>query len=135
MAGFAAQLCQTMGWQDDAMVSEGDERMKNTKFLLFWHAYIIERALSFRLGRASVIRDCDITISSRLSGNDFPEPWPSVFSFWIGHANIQGKVYELLYSKAALSWPETSLLAHAEDLLAELQSLGLQNKDVRTWVS
>lgn len=130
MAGFAAQLCQTMGWQDDAILSEGDEGMKNTKFLLFWHTYIIERALSFRLGRASVIHDCDITISSRLSGTAFPEPWPSLFSFWIEHANIQGKTYELLYSKAALSWPETSLLAHTEELLAKLQSLGLQNKDI-----
>ncbi|KAH7117161.1 hypothetical protein B0J11DRAFT_593352 [Dendryphion nanum] len=130
MAGFAAQLCQTMGWQDDAIVSEGEETMKSTKFLLFWHAYIIERALSFRLGRASVIRDCDITISSRLNGIAFPEPWPGLFSFWVGHANIQGKVYELLYSKAALSWPEASLLAHSEELLAALQSLGLQNKDI-----
>lgn len=120
-----------MGWHDNAIVSEGDEEERNIKIMLFWHVYIIERALSFRLGRPSVIRDCDITVISQLNERPFHDPWPGMFSFWVGNANIQGKVYERLYSKAALLGPQTSLSRNSEELMAELESLGRQSPYVR----
>ena len=131
MAGLAAHICITMGWDNDSGMLADDEQVRRTKTLLFWHVYSLERGLSIRLGRASAIHDFDITLSGRLSELSLPEPWPGMLSFWVGNAKIQGKLYEHLYSRVALSTPENVLLARAENLMKELKSLGLQNSYVR----
>ena len=93
--------------------------------------YAIERGLSLRLGRASAIHDCDITLNNSFSDLPFPEPLPEMLSFWVGNARIQGKFYKGLYSKAALLKPESSLSAYAQHLMEELQSVGVRNSHVR----
>ncbi|KPM46026.1 hypothetical protein AK830_g438 [Neonectria ditissima] len=126
MVGLAAHLCLTMGWHD-AATSSDTEQMRNTKVLLFRHVYAMERGLSLRLGRASVFHDYDTILDSHLGELSLSEPWPKLFSFWVGNASIQGKVYERLYSKAALLASESSLSEHADSLMGELHSLGLES--------
>lgn len=95
--------------------------MKEHKNRLFWSIYCIDKALSLRLGRASTIQDYDISLSwasSRLGG---PDPYNEVYILWIHLAKIQGKVYEKLYSPAALCLPESERVEHARNLASDMQ--------------
>lgn len=49
------------------------------------------------------------------------EPWKTIYPLWMRLAKIQGKVYELLYSPAALAQPEGDRVAHARQLAEEMQ--------------
>lgn len=71
----------------------------------------MEKGLSLRLGRASHIRDEDITLA-----------WESD-SLDIRAARIQGKVYDQLYSPDGLSRTQSERVVIAQSLVEELRSL------------
>ncbi|KAI1009176.1 hypothetical protein LB504_002948 [Fusarium proliferatum] len=95
--------------------------LKITKIRIFWLVYIQEKGLSLRLGRSSTIRDADITI-----------PVPSIESRpnigYFGRldkmkelASLQGRIYDQLYSSAALAQPQDVRAARARGLALELE--------------
>lgn len=94
---------------------------QDNKLRLFWSVYCLDKGLSLRLGRASTIQDYDISLTPTFNRIDIAELWKSIYTLWITLARIQGKVYELLYSPAALRQPETERVAHARRLAAEMQ--------------
>jgi hypothetical protein len=94
---------------------------QENKLRLFWSVYCLDKGLSLRLGRASTIQDYDISLTPTFNRIDIAELWKSIYTLWITLARIQGKVYELLYSPAALRQPETERVAHARRLAAEMQ--------------
>lgn len=60
--------------------------MAQVKTVLFWHVYSLEKGLGLRLGRASGIQECDITIPrkfdfqgfeafEKLGGGNFATTW------------------------------------------------------------
>jgi hypothetical protein len=71
----------------------------------------MERGLSLRLGRASHIRDEEITLPFPTSPRD------------IRAARIQGKVYDQLYSPVGLDRAQTERAEMAQVLVSELRSL------------
>lgn len=94
-----------------------------TKPVLFWTIYSLDKALSLRLGRSSSIQDYDITVSSDINlGPSVSELWGSVYKLWIRLARIQGRVYELLYSPAALAQPESDRVMYARQLASDMQT-------------
>ena len=96
-------------------------RAQEHKLRLFWSVYCLDKGLSLRLGRASAIQDYDVSIAPTFNLDDVPGPWKSIYTLWITLSRIQGKVYEQLYSPAALSQPETERVAHARRLAAEMK--------------
>ncbi|KAM0235580.1 hypothetical protein ACHAP5_009705 [Fusarium lateritium] len=91
------------------------------KIKIFWLVYVYEKGLSLRLGRSSTIRDSDITILVP-SIQSRPE---------IGYfgqldkmremAYLQGKIYDQLYSSAALAQPQNVRTTRARVLASELE--------------
>lgn len=71
----------------------------------------MEKGLSLRLGRASHIRDEDITLAWESDPKD------------IRAARIQGKVYDQLYSPSGLSRTQNERVVIAQSLVQELRSL------------
>lgn len=130
MAVLATHLCLDMGWHNNPQVLE-DSEATNTRSLLFWHLYALERGLSLRLGRPSSFRDNIITISRSWCNLPFPATWTKMFSFWVGTASIQGKLYEDLYSTPALAQSEETISSRIEVLMSEWQSLGTSCSYVR----
>jgi hypothetical protein len=61
-------------------------------------AYILDKGLALRLGRAAAFQDYDILIPLYTTSED---PWQMISMLWFRHAEIQGKVYERLYSSKA----------------------------------
>ena len=95
--------------------------VQQAKASLFWSIYCLDKALSLRLGRSSSIQDYDISLSTDFDGGYVVEPWITIYPLWMRLARIQGKVYELLYSPAALSQPEDDRVSHARQLASDMQ--------------
>ena len=74
-----------------------------------------------RLGQASVIQDYDISLRADTGDLGIEGPWKNVVPLWIRLAMIQGRVYEYLYSPAALCQSESERVGHAERLADEMR--------------
>lgn len=103
---------------------------KADKSLLFWCTYMLDKALSLRLGRASVLQDYDISLPHVTPDAKAAYPGKEVLTLWIQHARVLGRIYERLYSPGALRQPEgvrteqVSLLATEQQrLMAETVAL------------
>ncbi|KAE8154259.1 fungal-specific transcription factor domain protein [Aspergillus avenaceus] len=121
LTSTACRLCQTLGYHRASSMENDDALMKQTKLRLFWALYCTDKALSLRLGRASSFQDYDISLSTKFSSLGDFEPWKSIYPLWIQLARIQGRVYEMLYSPAALRKPESERASYARQLASEMQ--------------
>ncbi|WQF78917.1 hypothetical protein CDEST_03931 [Colletotrichum destructivum] len=119
---FAAQLCVAAGFHDESLTI-GADKTRDTKALLFWHVFALEKTLALRVGRASLIRDCDINLSKDIGSLSLPPLWDKMVPFWVANALIHGKLYELLYSRAAQSLSQDELVSRADQLLVDLQPI------------
>ncbi|KAK4460093.1 hypothetical protein QBC42DRAFT_333594 [Cladorrhinum samala] len=99
---MAANLCMSLGYHRLRTPSTSEQ---DSKIVLFWFSYILDRALSLRFGRAAIIQDCDITAPRRISDTvKVPNiVWKMVLDQWIAYAEFQGLAYKQLYSPAALT--------------------------------
>ncbi len=95
------------------------------KAILFWSAYLLDKALSIRSGRAPVTQDYDITLPRHLGpGIDLPDSsWRVLLNQWIGYADFLGRAYEQLYSPAALARPQEQRAESARQLVQTMSSL------------
>lgn len=93
------------------------------KLFLFWSVYFLDKSLSLRIGRASTILDCEITLP-RPSVNSFSHaPVMAYFPLWIESARCQGNIYAMLYSPSSLAQPDTVRHDRVQILVNDLQAL------------
>ena len=115
----ALNMCQTLGYHRNNVYNAAEQAMQDAQSRLFWLIYRLERSLSFRFNRSSNIRDSEITI---------PENPASMRHIRLGR--IHGKIYELLYSPAALAETNAHWKGNAAELLAtELQQMTQEMKE------
>ena len=100
--------------------------VQDNKLRLFWSVYCLDKGLSLRLGRASIIQDYDISSVPTFNQVDLSELWKSIYTLWIVLSRIQGDIYELLYSPRALRQPEAERTAHARRLASEMQEFVME---------
>ncbi|KPM43761.1 hypothetical protein AK830_g2735 [Neonectria ditissima] len=94
----AAAMCQALGWH---RIEHVEDPANDTKSSIFWFCYMMDKGLSLRFGRNSVMQDWDIS-SPRRSGNiHMAEPWRDMLNAWIKTGSVLGEVYEKLYSPLA----------------------------------
>ncbi|KAM7193334.1 hypothetical protein V8F33_007877 [Rhypophila sp. PSN 637] len=148
----AALMCQALGYHrlpvnftdspspstpsSNNAPSTTTDAINDTKSGLFWFTYMLDKGLSLRFGRSSVIQDYDITLPKAISPQmNLSDPWKVVLNLWILQAELTGKVYEHLYSPSALSKPlETRVVAArqlAEDIKVLARESELLNKRVK----
>lgn len=96
--------------------------LQNEKQILFWMVYIIISQVSLRLGRASVIQDCEISIPVPEEILTKKGTWGLICVIWAKQGMIQNQVYVHLYSPAALNKPERERVSHARRLAGEMMS-------------
>ncbi|KAK1842280.1 hypothetical protein CCHR01_15093 [Colletotrichum chrysophilum] len=123
LISFAAQLAIAAGFHEDAFMESDDVKIKKAKMLLFWYVYAVEKGLALRLGRASIIRVCDITLPKDMSCLSLSRPWKSMLPFWVWNATMHDKLYEALYSRAAATCCDEDIVLAADRLLAELKEV------------
>lgn len=119
----AVHMCRALGLHDVSSMASDTPDVRNHKTILFWSAYLLDRGLSLRLGRASMLQDFDINLPRTLDHIDGPFPAKEIFTMWLRHGLCQGQIYERLYSPGALRQSESSRIEHVRALAAEQQEL------------
>lgn len=125
MNSAAAALCQHLGYHRISTMKNDSEEERSAKIHVFWFVYNMDKQLSLRLGRSSIIQDWDMSL-----------PFPSVCDrdnpiggfpkgiemhlYWIKVAQIQGQTYEKLFSPAAFLKPAEERARSAAELVAAL---------------
>ncbi len=116
-ASVASNFCMTLGYHQSSPAGSSD-CMADAKSQLFWTVYGIDKSLSFRFSRASIIRDSEITLP----------PLPKEHRC-TRMCRIQGKVYDQLLSPLGLSRLEVERQVIAESLAKEVSDLVSESKD------
>ncbi|PHH73144.1 hypothetical protein CDD82_5630 [Ophiocordyceps australis] len=130
---MAAQLCQYAGFHRISAQVNDPPDVQRTKRLLFWHTYTLDNGLGLRLGRSSVINDCDIDIPRvfELHGLGSLEQVSFLPSIWIRISQLQNRIYKELYSPAALESSQEELENRARRIAADCQAADLEAAKVR----
>jgi hypothetical protein len=116
-------MCISAGYHRATSSTNDTPLLQKQKSWIFWSLYSAEKGLSLRLGRSSSVSDYDITLPLPALEKDECRPYYSCTIRWIKLSSIQGRVYKMLYSPAALSQPPASRAAWAQSLVAETRSL------------
>ena len=122
----ALQVCISAGYHRATASPKNDNDtplLRKQKSWIFWSLYSAEKGLSLRLGRSSSVSDYDITLPLPGLDRADSEPYYACTIRWIKLSSIQGRVYKMLYSPAALSAPLASRAAWAQTLAAETRGL------------
>lgn len=95
------------------------------KSKLFWSLYMLEKNLSLQLGRSSTLRDHDITVSLRSVrfGSQGGTSLGILAPQWLQLAQIEGRVYDELYSPQALCQDPGMRESRARNLASEVQRI------------
>jgi hypothetical protein len=107
----ASDICQTLEYHRVRSL-RGNDQLRAAQERLFWAVYRFEKAISFRLGRSSNIRDSEITLPI---GPEEPRTTRM--------ARLHGKVYDQLYSPVGLSRLDHEREYMAKALAEELRGL------------
>ncbi|KAH7308693.1 hypothetical protein B0I35DRAFT_464246 [Stachybotrys elegans] len=128
----AAELCQTARFHRVTEQDEVDPKVTQIQRVVFWHIHMLDKCLGLRLGRASVIQDYDI---------DIPRTYDFLLldslhhvrflDLWIYVSTLQGKIYEELYSPAALAQPPEELARKARAIAAKYDEVGGEVEQAR----
>ncbi|KLU90616.1 fungal specific transcription factor domain-containing protein [Magnaporthiopsis poae ATCC 64411] len=127
----ASQLCLTMGYhralpapsESQELPHNRDAYEQSKRLVLFWFTYTLDKGLALRLGRPSVIQDYDITVPWQVGPIREWEEYRDTLNVWIRHARVQGRMYDELYSPAALQRPMDARVRTVVELVAELREL------------
>ncbi|CCF32880.1 fungal specific transcription factor [Colletotrichum higginsianum] len=111
----AASLCQTLGYHRVSQARSDSAGPRDIKTLLFWHVYMLDKTLSLRTGRASVIQDWDVTLPRRVDNTMVADPWGAIITIWIKQSEIQQRVYEQLAILLTPFTPFFVLFCHVID--------------------
>jgi hypothetical protein len=119
----AAHMCRTLGLHQESSVRSDTAEVRASKSLLFWSTYMLDKGLSLRLGRASILQDYDISLPSVLQSTFGGQPSQAILSLWIKHAEVQGKIYQRLYSPGALRQSEQGRSQQVQLVVRDVQFL------------
>ncbi|KAK8098807.1 uncharacterized protein PG998_012048, partial [Apiospora kogelbergensis] len=128
----AANMCRTLGLHQEHTLRGDSAETRRNKALIFWSAYMLDKGLSLRLGRASVLQDYDIGVPAVLERTALRDDYggvagsghsAAILSLWVKHAEVQGRLYQRLYSPGALRQPEAARAAQVGLLMADVQFL------------
>ncbi|KAG5766964.1 hypothetical protein H9Q72_004974 [Fusarium xylarioides] len=128
----ATLMCQMAGFhRRNSHVMHSPEEA-DTRAILFWHTYMADKAMSIRLGRASVIQDLEIDIprSFNFHGNLSMEI-RALTATWLRGATFQSRVYEQLLCPAALARPTAEIAERARLLAHECHQMEIEAKENR----
>lgn len=132
----AAQLCQDLGYHrvtgGTVSADENVAVLNDKKAILFWFSYMLDRGLALRLGRAPIIQDFDVTLPRVIGQVNATDMWKEGLRLWIAHSDIQGQIYEKLYSPISLTHPVNKRVEAAQILAGKLKMIAEQATMLRT---
>ncbi|KAF7555898.1 hypothetical protein G7Z17_g1776 [Cylindrodendrum hubeiense] len=122
LSSTAIQMCQTLGYHKLQSMKMDPPVLRTQKIRIFWVLYGINKAVSLRLGRPSIVQDYDISVPIPGFGESHPSLINRIFQRGMKVSQVQGKIYEQLYSHSALNQPDHVRLQRANALADELKA-------------
>ncbi|KAM4060939.1 fungal specific transcription factor [Hirsutella rhossiliensis] len=136
LVSTAARLCQAGRFHHADNLKYNSPQVSRLKRILFWHVYMLERGLCLGLGRTSVILESDIDIPREFDLDGFGNLESSgLGTLWIKTGSLQGRIYEKLYSRAAVVKPQLEVIQEAHVLAAECRELEKESAEYRNQLS
>ncbi|CAG9998254.1 unnamed protein product [Clonostachys byssicola] len=126
----AARMAQALGLHKACLQDPETNIATRRKARLFAIIFSADKALSLRLGRASVIRDEEIPVNLRMllrGVNTAPSPIPYQ---WLAFSHTQGLVYDQLYSPRAMQQTPEVKQSVAKALLESVETLMSERNEV-----
>lgn len=129
MCSTAAHLAQNLGYHRIETMKDDTESERNAKIHVFWFIYMMDKTLSLRLGRASIIQDWDMSLPYPNIDADHARfgslvqqgyKGTNMLLYWIKTAQVQSKAYEKLFSPAGISRPLEERAQTATELVDAL---------------
>ena len=122
-------MCQTLGWH--RLQVTGDEA-GDTKSAAFWFCYMLDKGLSLRFGRTSLMQDWDVSVPREFGNSNLAGPWKNIINVWIRTGGILGETYEHLYSPTALARPTEQRIETAGLLVEKMKQLWKELEELST---
>ena len=130
MVASAAQHCQMLGLHRESTYQKDDSGNADDKRRLFWTIYMMDHTASLFLGRASYIPDFDIDCRyPNLSEDLTVRPWDSAFIYIVKLSEIQGEIYNQLYSAQGLRRAQPARRQYINDLEMALRECNRGRKE------
>jgi len=127
----AVLMCQALGYHRLPVDDSESSAINDKKSALFWFSYMMDKGLSLRFGRSSLIQDYDVTMPRRLGRQlNISDFWKEMLNLWIWHAEATGKVYEQLYSPTALTKPIEERVECALRLIDTIKGIARENDEL-----
>jgi hypothetical protein len=124
-------MCQSLGYHR-LPAAKAETKDLVAKKALFWSIYALDKGLSLRLGRTSVLQDYDIsTTFTAYPAEPELHCWHEIALSWTEFARFQGRVYTELYTVASINSSPQIREEQARKLAAEL----LEWRPRQKWVS
>ncbi|EQB43260.1 fungal specific transcription factor [Colletotrichum gloeosporioides Cg-14] len=122
----ASRMSQALGLH--RIASQQDHRFDSEtrqKSKLFWAMFILEKNLSLQLGRSSTLRDHDITVPLKAikMGYQIGGSLGVLSPKWLRISQIEGRVYDEIYSPEALHQGANTRNSRARSLIADLKEI------------
>jgi hypothetical protein len=117
-------MCLTLGLHRKSSVKSDTHDIAEAKRHVFWMLYTFDKNVSLNLGRASNFQDYDIDAEYFAASKDPRQrPWDIFCLTTFDFAQIQGQVYDRLYSASALQVPPEERRTTIDELAQKLLSL------------
>ncbi|RYP22634.1 hypothetical protein DL767_008995 [Monosporascus sp. MG133] len=130
LSSRAVHMCRSLGLHQAVSTKDDSPDEQREKRLIFWCTYMLDKGLSLRMGRASVLQDYDISQPFVIELAYAPYPAPKVLNMWVAYARCQGRLYERLYSPAALQQDVRARVEQVNALAADFNRLLAETHDI-----
>ena len=117
----AARMCQDAGYNCISHSAVNPETTK--KKITFWYIYALDRGVSLNMGRSPMLRGSDITVDRPCAPNEISSAWAPAFNYWLDFAQLQGEIYDKLFSPQAQRIPANIRSERAHQLAMSLRVL------------
>ncbi|GLA52319.1 hypothetical protein AnigIFM63604_009168 [Aspergillus niger] len=121
---LAFNMCQSIGLHRRSTLEKDEFAIAEAKRHAFWALYTIDKNISLNIGVTSHFQDHDIDADLYAPSND-PKyrPWDLMGLVIVEFANVQGRVYDQLYSTSACRADDEQRSASIERLSSDLMTV------------
>ncbi|CAF3542512.1 hypothetical protein SNK03_013214 [Fusarium graminearum] len=119
----SAQMCQRLGLIRETLSKPETREEKQRRGKIVCWIHMLDKMLSMRLSRPSLIRVGEITLNFEALETTGSDGLPPILSKWTDFCDLQGRVYDDLYSPRALMLSVDERESRARDLAADLKKL------------
>ncbi|QKD61702.2 uncharacterized protein FOBCDRAFT_147208 [Fusarium oxysporum Fo47] len=119
----AVQMCQTLGFTRENLPKPESREAKQRRAKLIFYIHLCDKMLALRLSRPVLIRDGEITIDFEAFEADRGDGPTPVIEKWARFCNLQGRIYDILYSPGSLLQQDIQRETNARRLAAEMEQL------------